>query len=191
MVGVDPDRARLTATLARLTAAPYGIRPTLEPISYQPVRRVADAAAVARAAGAAVLLDALHIRRGGSTLDDVRALEPALVPCIQLCDGPLATPETLALPAALPLGMTVDGSVLQVEARALRQVPGEGEFPLAELLAAVPAGTPISVEVPNAGLEFAARNLRGVRHLQAAERDTSGVPPLRNPAEVHLGRSEA
>ena len=69
VVGVDPDRARLTATLARLTAdaAPYGIRPTLEPISYQPVSRVADAAAVARAAGAAVLLDALHIQRGGSS----------------------------------------------------------------------------------------------------------------------------
>ena len=68
VVGVDPDRARLTATLARLTAdaAPYGIRPTLEPISYQPVSRVADAAAIARAAGAAVLLDALHIQRGGS-----------------------------------------------------------------------------------------------------------------------------
>ena len=104
VVGVDPDRARLTATLARLTAdaGPYGIRPTLEPISYQPVSRVADAAAVARAAGAAVLLDALHIRRGGSTLDDVRALEPVLVACIQLCDGPLATPETLDLPVALP-----------------------------------------------------------------------------------------
>ena len=97
------------------------------------------------------------------------------MPCVQLCDGPLATPETLELPAALPLGMTADGSVLQVEARALRQVPGEGEFPLAELLAAVPVGTPISVEVPNAGLqarlspvEFAARNLRGVRKLEAS-----------------------
>ena len=174
VVGVDPDRGRLTATLARLTAdaAPYGIRPTLEPISYQPVSRVADAAAVAHAAGAAVLLDALHIQRGGSTLDDVRALEPALVPCLQICDGPLATPASLELPARLPLGMTADGSVLQVEARALRQVPGEGEFPLGELLAAVPPGTPISVEVPNAVLTarlspaaFATRNRRAVSEL--------------------------
>jgi len=177
VVGVDPDRARLTATLARLTAdaAPYGILPTLEPISYQPVSRVADAAAVARAAGAAVLLDALHIQRGGSTIDDVRALEPALVPCLQICDGPLATPASLDLPAQLPLGMTADGSVLQVEARAERQVPGEGELPLGELLAAVPPGTPISVEVPSATLtarlspvEFAARNLRGVEALHVA-----------------------
>jgi sugar phosphate isomerase/epimerase len=177
VVGVDPDRARLTATLARLTAdsAPYGIRPTLEPISYQPVSRVADAAAVAHDAGAAVLLDALHIQRGGSTMDDVRALEPSLVPCLQICDGPLTTPASLELPAQLPLGMTADGSVLQVEARALRQVPGEGEFPLGALLAAVPSGTPISVEVPNATLtarlspvEFAIRNRRGVEALRVA-----------------------
>ena len=53
--------------------------------------------------------------------------------------------------------------------------PGEGEFPLGELLAAVPPGTPISVEVPNATLtarlspvEFAARNRRGVEALHVA-----------------------
>jgi sugar phosphate isomerase/epimerase len=176
VVGVDDDRSRLTDTLARLTAdgAAYGIRPTLEPISYQPVSRVADAAAIARTAGAAVLLDALHIRRGGSTLDDVRALEPDLVPCVQLCDGPLAAPEALELPDELPLGMKADGSVLQVEARVQREVVGEGGFPLAELLAAVPAGTPLSVEVPHARLqarlsavEFATYNLRAVQALLA------------------------
>jgi sugar phosphate isomerase/epimerase len=177
-VGVDPDRGRLTDTLARLTAdaAEHGIRPTLEPISYQPVSRVADAAAIARAAGAAVLLDALHIQRGGSSMDEVRALEPDLVPCLQLCDGPLAVPASLPLPAELPLGMTADGSVLQVEARVQRQVVGDGEFPLAELLAAVPPATPISVEVPHAALqarlsarEFAALNLRAVQALIAQE----------------------
>ena len=75
------------------------------------VSRVADAAVVARAAGAAVLLDALHIQRGGSSVDDVRALDPDLVPCIQLCDGPLAVPASLPLPAELPLGMTADATV--------------------------------------------------------------------------------
>jgi sugar phosphate isomerase/epimerase len=178
VVGVDDDPARLTDTLARLTAdgAAYGIRPTLEPISYQPVSRVADAAAIARATGAAVLLDALHIQRGGSSLDDVRALEPELVPCLQLCDAPSAVPQTLELPAELPLGMKADGSVLQVEARVQREVVGEGGLPLAELLAAVPAETPISVEVPHARLqarlsaaEFATYNLRAVQALLARE----------------------
>ncbi len=178
VVGVDDDPARLTDTLARLTAdgAAYGIRPTLEPISYQPVSRVADAAAIARATGAAVLLDALHIQRGGSSLDDVRALETELVPCLQLCDAPSAVPRTLELPAELPLGMKADGSVLQVEARVQREVVGEGEFPLAELLGAVAAGTPVSVEVPHARLqarlsaaEFATYNLRAVQALLARE----------------------
>ena len=72
--------------------------------------------------------------------------------------------------------MTADGSVLQVEARVQREVVGEGGFPLAELLAAVPPATPISVEVPHAALqarlsprEFAAHNLRAVQALLAKE----------------------
>ncbi|GHF71160.1 sugar phosphate isomerase/epimerase [Amycolatopsis bartoniae] len=175
-VGADPDRQRLTDTLAALTedAMTVGIRPTLEPISYQPISTVADAAAIAAPAGAAVLLDALHIQRGGSSLDDVRALDPDLVPCLQVCDAPLATPAHLDLPADLPMGMKADGSVLQVEARAHRLLAGDGELPLAELVAAVPEDVPLSVEVPNAvlqnalsALEFARRNLDGLRRVLA------------------------
>jgi sugar phosphate isomerase/epimerase len=174
VVGADPDRRRLTDTLAALTAdaGNLGILPTLEPISYQPVRTVTEAARIATAAGAAVLLDALHLQRGGSSLDDVRALDPAIVPCLQLCDGPSAAPEHLDLPAQLPLGMKADGSVLQVEARAQRQLIGAGELPLTELIAATPAGTPLSVEVPHAALQsrltplaYARRNLRSLREL--------------------------
>lgn len=158
VTGADPDRGRLTETLARLVAdaAPFGIRPTLEPISYQPVSRVAAAAAVARAAAADVLVDALHVHRGGSDLAEVRALGP--VPLVQLCDAPLAAPA--------------DEDGLRAEAREQRRVVGEGELPLADLLAAVPAGTPLSIEVPHAALaarltpaELAAHHLRAVRAL--------------------------
>lgn len=177
VAGVDPNPERLTDTLAALTtdAAAVGIRPALEPISYQPVSTVAGAAAIASAAGAAVLPDALHLRRGGNTVDDVRALDSDLVPCLQLCDGPRDTPQHLDVPAELPLGMTADGSVRQIESRVQRQRVGEGELPLAELVAAVPAGTPLSVEVPRAApregltaLQDAQRNLRDVRDLLAA-----------------------
>ena len=68
------------------------------------------------------------------------------------------------------------GSARHVESRVQRRVVGDGEFPLAELLAAVPAGTPVSVEVPHARLqaqlsavEFAALNLRAVQALLARE----------------------
>jgi sugar phosphate isomerase/epimerase len=174
VVGVDEDRARLTDTLARLVAdaAPYGIRPTLEPISYQPVSRVGEAAVIARAAGSAVLLDALHIQRGGSDLGEVRSLEPDLVPLVQLCDGPLVLPPVLDLPPGTP----AEGSARHVESRVQREVVGEGEFPLADLLAAVPPGTPVSVEVPHARLaarlspgELAAHHLRAVQALLARE----------------------
>jgi sugar phosphate isomerase/epimerase len=184
LVGADEDRPRLTATLARLVedARPFGIRPTLEPISYQPVHRLADAAALATATGAALLLDALHLQRGGGSLDDVRGLAPDLVPVVQLCDGPLTAPTRLEAPAHLPLGMTADGSPLQLEARALRSAPGEGEFPLRDLLAALPSGTRISVEVPDArlqatmsALDFARRNRAAVRRLLSAPDVTAGT----------------
>jgi hypothetical protein len=135
-----------------------------------------DVAADAAVGGTAVLLDGLHIQRGHSGLDDVRGLEPDLVPCTQLCDGPLAVPEALGLPAELPLGINAAGRVLQVEARVQRQVVGNGEFPLAELVASVPPTTPISVEVPHATLqaqlsamEFAALDLCAVQALLARE----------------------
>jgi sugar phosphate isomerase/epimerase len=170
VVGVDEDRSRLTDTLARLVAdgAPYGIRPTLEPISYQPVSRVGEAAGIARAAGSAVLLDSLHVQRGGSGMDEVRALEPDLVPLVQLCDGPLVLPDVLDLPPGTP----AEGSARHVESRVQRQVVGEGEFPLCELLDAVLTGTPVSVEVPHAAFaarlsprEIATYHLRAVRAL--------------------------
>ena len=97
------------------------------------------------------------------------------MPCIQLCDGPLALPEALELPDELPLGMTADGSVLQIEARVQREVPGEGGFPLAELLAAVPAATPIRsrcrtpAQARLSAVEFATYNLRAVQALLARE----------------------
>lgn len=161
VTGADPDRARLEDTLARLAddGAAFGIRPLLEPISYQPVSTVADAASVARATGAALMLDPLHIARGGSSIDDVRALDADLVPVIQLCDAALAAPGG-GIPA------------LQHEARVQRLLVGEGDLPLADLLRAVPAGTAVSVEIPHerlmrtlTPLDYAVRVQRTARQL--------------------------
>ncbi|MBQ9916167.1 MAG: TIM barrel protein [Microbacterium sp.] len=176
VTGADPDRSRLLDTLTQLTAdaAGYGIRPVLEPISYQPVSRVADAAAVARAARAAIMLDPLHVHRGGSTLDEIRALEPDLVPVVQLCDAPLEAPTGPDRVAAL-----------QREARVQRLLVGEGALPLAELLDATPAGTPVSVEIPHAELQarwspleyatLAARSARALIDRVDEARDTAAA----------------
>lgn len=170
LAGQDTDTARLTDTLAQLVsdAAGYGIVPALEAISYNVVSTVPQAAAIARAAGARVMLDPLHLQRGGSTVADVEALEPSLIPVLQLCDGPAATPQQIVVHAPLPRGMSADGGPRKVESRALRLAPGEGGFDLASLLRAVPAGTPISLEVPHTDLASKLGPLGYARYLREA-----------------------
>lgn len=166
VAGADPDRARLQDTLTRLSrdAAEYGMRAVLEPISYQPVSGVAEAADLARSTGSAVMLDPLHIQRGGSSLLEVRALTADLVPVLQLCDAPRSEP------------WSAEGriSALQHEARQERLIVGQGQLPLGELLAAAPAGTPVSIEIPHAAHQarmspsaWAVRNLRAAQDLIA------------------------
>ncbi|MCQ9165429.1 sugar phosphate isomerase/epimerase [Arthrobacter sp. STN4] len=170
LAGQDPDVSRLTDTLAQLVsdAAGYGIVPALEPISYNVVSSVPQAAPIARAAGARVMLDPLHLQRGGSSHGDVAALDPSLIPVLQLCDGPAAVPEQITVPTPLPRGMSALGGPRQVESRALRLAPGEGAFDLVSLLRAVPAGVPLSLEVPNNGLVSRMGAVGYARYLREA-----------------------
>ena len=90
---------------------------------------------------------------------------------VQLCDGPLGcSPPDAARPAAL--GIPAEGSARHVESRVQRQVSARASSRSPTLLAAVPAGTPVSVEVPHAALaarlsaqESATDHLRAVRAL--------------------------
>lgn len=156
----DSDSARVADNLAALVscAASYGIRPALEPISYQRLRSVTEAIAVAEASGAAVVLDPLHLTRAGDSLDSIRGIDPGLVAVVQLCDAPLVGPEAVAARAE--------------ESRFARLPAGQGGLPLDEFLAAAPPSAPISVEVPSTVIrsampdaEFAAMNLRAARTL--------------------------
>ena len=151
----DPDLGRLSDSFAALTAAAgsYGIRAVVEFMAYRSVRTLAEATAIAgRSGGGGVLVDALHVQRCGVPLAALRAVDPALISYVQLCDAPLAAP------AAGPASADAVH-----EARAARLLPGEGELPLRELLAALPDGIPVAVEAPRSGrggggpAEFAAR----------------------------------
>ncbi|MCG2624441.1 sugar phosphate isomerase/epimerase [Arthrobacter sp. I2-34] len=132
----DTDRPRLADTLAQMTAdgKGYGIVPTLEPISYQAVNSLPAAAGLARHAGCRIVLDTLHFRRFGGTLEEL-SRNADLVPMLQLCDGPERRPANR------------DGLV--TESRSERGVPGAGGFRLAEIVAALPADMPVSVEAPS------------------------------------------
>lgn len=135
--GDDPDPGRLTETFARLCALAdvCGLRVDLEFMRWRAVGNFAQACAVVRGGGAAnggVLVDMLHVFRAGDSIPDIAA-GAALISGAQLCDGPLAAP---------PAGQIIE------EARTRRLPPGEGEFPLVALMGALPAETPLAVEVP-------------------------------------------
>jgi sugar phosphate isomerase/epimerase len=149
----DDDLSRVGDVLSALSgpAAAHGLRILIEPMSYKQVSSYAQARRLLELApGTGIVVDPLQFIRSGNTLDDVRALDPATVPFLQLCDGPLTAPTELPR-LTLPRGQSPGTSVTQLEARAWRLPAGEGEMPLAELTAAVP-DVPISVEAPNLGL---------------------------------------
>jgi sugar phosphate isomerase/epimerase len=141
VAGADPDNARLVHNLARMTedGRGFGITPTLEAISYQPVASVAQAADIARQAGCSIVVDTLHFNRFNGDGADNQWAELAanadLMPLIQLCDGPAQRP--------------VSREALVVESRSEREVPGEGDFRLAEAVAALPDRLPVSAETPS------------------------------------------
>jgi sugar phosphate isomerase/epimerase len=159
----DTDLDRLSDRFAGLVAdaRPYGIRPVIEFMAYRSVRTLAAATAVvARSGGGGILIDALHVQRCEVSLDALRALDPALVTYVQLCDAPLTAPADQVS-----------------EARSARLLPGDGELPIAGLLAALPAGVPLAVEAPQAGAadhpaSFAVRARRAIESVltQSKER---------------------
>jgi sugar phosphate isomerase/epimerase len=159
----DPDLSRLSDEFARLVeaAVPYRIRPVVEFMAYRSVRTLADAVAItARSGGGGILVDALHVQRCGVRPMELRAVDPGLITYAQLCDAPLAAP-------ADPVH----------EARAGRLLPGDGELPLLDLLAALPDDITVAVEAPPEAFggdpaEFATRARRALDSIlsQAKER---------------------
>ncbi len=139
VVAIHPDESHVATVLAELCvlAARFGLVVDLEYMVFTAVRSLAAALRIVRMAdqpNLQVLVDALHWMRAGDGLEHIRAAPPALLGYLQLCDGPLSAPEGAAL--------------LLQEARTARLVPGEGEFPLAALLHAMPRPEMVSLEVP-------------------------------------------
>ncbi|HET9630140.1 MAG TPA: sugar phosphate isomerase/epimerase [Novosphingobium sp.] len=133
----NPDRTDAVRLLRRFAgiAAEYGLGVGLEPIVVGETRTLAEGAALIAEAGidAGLTFDFLHLMRCGGSAGDVRAIDPALIRYVQVCDGKLSVPP----------------EYLEVEGALLRLFPGEGEFPIAELLAAAPEHAIIGVECPN------------------------------------------
>ena len=114
-------------------AAEYGIEIGLEFIGLSPVDSFAAAEAFLAETGAAnasIVVDALHLFRTGGTVAELGLSDR--IGYAQLCDGPLRMPE----------------GGYRKDAIANRALPGAGEFPLVDMVMQLPAGIPVSVEVP-------------------------------------------
>ena len=147
-VGFDTDLARLFDNFCRLCEAAARLEMTvgMEFITYCSIGTLAQARWLverSRQPNARLLIDALQFFRSGAAPDELASVDPALLPYMQLCDGPRIGPASV--------------DERRREARTARLLPGEGELPLAELLRALPPGIPLSVEAPTlhlAGLPF-------------------------------------
>jgi sugar phosphate isomerase/epimerase len=139
IVSVNPvltDTQHQFGQLCELAAA-AGMRAVLEFLMIGEIKSLGQALEVVQTVGhpaGGVLIDSLHLQRSGGRPEDLAGVDPALLPYAQLCDAPgkLAEENYQAW-----LVDAVDG----------RSSPGEGELPLARLVRALPAQTPLSLEV--------------------------------------------
>ena len=151
--GLEP--ARFADRFAALCdyAAPAGISVVVEPTLLYSVATLAEAVEVVALAGrtnGGILVDNLHLdRAGGNAIEVLGLLDPALLPYAQLCDGPARPADT-------------SRTGLVSDARDDRRLLGDGGLPVREFLAALPGGTPLSLEIRS-------RELRE-RYPDAAER---------------------
>jgi sugar phosphate isomerase/epimerase len=143
--GVDDDQfADRFGELCDL-AAPHGIGCSLEFMAFMSVRDLPQALAVldrVNRPNAGVLVDNLHLARTGGTVADVAAISPDRLPYLQLCDAPAPPPGDAP-------------GELVVEALDGRLLLGEGDLPVTELVAVLPAPTALSMEVRSAALRSA------------------------------------
>jgi sugar phosphate isomerase/epimerase len=134
-ISTDPDENRSIDQFGKLSdmVLARGMRFLVEFAPTQALDTPEGALRVADALGhdrCGMMLDAMHFFRSGGTVEMVGKL-PVIY--AQLCDVPLASP----------------GISYMEEAMFGRMAPGDGELPLREWIAALPADCEIGIEVPN------------------------------------------
>jgi sugar phosphate isomerase/epimerase len=140
-LGVGGDSADFAVVAERMAqmcdlARDYNIAVDIEFMPFRPVKTFTDALEVVRRAdrpNAHIMVDALHVFRSNSSLDDIRKADPRFLGTFQICDAPRDPPPA---------------DQLATEARTRRLLPGHGGLPLWELIDALPADIPIGVELP-------------------------------------------
>ena len=138
VAGDCPDFSVVAERMAEMCdlARDYKIAVDIEFMPFRPVKTFADAVQVVRATNrpnAHILVDALHVFRSNSSLDDIKQVDPKLLGTFQICDAPRDPPPA---------------DELVIEARTKRLLAGHGGLPLWSLIDALPASIPVGVELP-------------------------------------------
>jgi sugar phosphate isomerase/epimerase len=136
-VSLEPDRSRTFDELAALTglAADRGIATCIEPVVGLSIADLPSALAAIDHVDRdeiSLLIDTMHVARFGATADDLRSVPAQRIGYIQLSDTTLQ-PRM---------------KIYAEEAMYERMTPGEGELPLADMLAALPDDRVVGLEVP-------------------------------------------
>lgn len=148
VVSSDPDIDATAEKFGRLCdhAAPAGINVSLEFGRFTDIATLAIAQRVVAAANrpnGRILLDPIHLSRSGGQPDDLRAVPAQLFAYAQFCDaGPDAPPM-------------MDRAAIRAEAIDGRLLPGDGVLPLGAIIAALPPGLPLSIELRSHALRAA------------------------------------
>lgn len=161
VAGNDPDQRRLTDSFAAFCdlAGRYHLGASLEFMPWTDAKDLAQAARIVEACGrdnAGVLIDAFHLSRSRSRVDDIASIPAPRLRFVQLCDAPAAIPQTM--------------DAILAEARGERLFPGDGELDLPALLRAVPREVPLSIEAPTLTLARSVGALERARRALAATR---------------------
>jgi len=140
VAGDDAHEARLTTSFARLCEAANGFGRFID-LEFMPQSELRDLAASLRVLRAAnqpnqgVIVDALHVSRSRTRVDEITAVPREWLHYAQICDAPAEIPESR--------------EALNYAARHERLLPGDGALDLVAMFRALPADLPIAIEVPN------------------------------------------
>lgn len=155
-----PVIAEAVGEACRLAAA-RGVEVTIEFIPDSAIPDIAAARTIVETSGAgncSIMVDTWHLARSGGTAADIRALPPGIVGTFQLADRIAPAPGAAYVP--------LSG----------RSLPGEGELPLAGMVAAALANNPaITVE-----LEVFSEELAAMTADAAAARSAGAVRAWRS-----------
>ena len=139
-------------------AAELGISINLEFFgTCKSMNKLGDALAFVKEAArpnGGLVIDIMHVIRNGSSVEDLRKLDPKLIKMVQLCDGPKSVPPDFAV----------------AEVTANRLYPGEGTFPVRDFVRALPSDAVVGLECPKETLSGKVSPVEQARNMLAAAR---------------------